>query len=422
MDPVPMLKAALVLLTLAALGGVAMGVIRLGGNANPPNWLAMLHGLLAAMALGLLLYAYVIGGVPAVAAWALLLFLVAGLGGAYLNLRYHARAVLLPKGIMLVHAVIAVVGYVLLLMAVLAGPSYAQTVRPIHVLVPFAPGGASDTYARIAAQKITEQTGRPFVVENKAGAGGRICWEAGAKSAPDGTTAVMIDATYTMLPGLFDKLPWDVSADLVPAAIIAQTPFIIVASPEAKLNTLQALIAEARRRPGKLNFGSSGVGSVNHVVTALFLHEAGIQVTHIPYKGMSDASVALQGGQVDMMIAASPTALGSIRGGKALPLAVSTAERSPAFPDVPTASETGVRYVVTNWFGYAVPKGTPKAAIDALRDDVVRAMAAPDVRAKLAAQGAQPSTFTPEQFAAFLKDETARWTGVIKSAGIKLEQ
>ena len=120
MDPVPMMKAALVLLTLAALGGVAMGVIRLGGNANPPNWLAMLHGLLAAMALGLLLYAYVIGGMPAVASWALLLFLVAGLGGAYLNLRYHARAVLLPKGIVVVHAVVAVAGYVLLLMAVLA--------------------------------------------------------------------------------------------------------------------------------------------------------------------------------------------------------------------------------------------------------------------------------------------------------------
>ena len=307
-------------------------------------------------------------------------------------------------------------------LASLAAVSHAQSGRPIRVLVPFAPGGASDTYARIAAQKITEQTGKALVVENKTGAGGRICWETGAKSAPDGTTAVMIDATYAMLPGLFDKLPWDVSGDLVPAAVIAQTPFVIVASPESKLKTLPALVAEARQRPGKLNFGSSGVGSVNHVVTALFLHDAGIEVTHIPFKGMSDASVALQGGQVDMMIAASPTALGSIRGGKALPLAVSTAERSPAFPDVPTASEAGVRYVVTNWFGFAVPKGTPKAAIDALRNDVVRAMAAPEVRAKLAAQGAEPSTFTPEQFAAFLKDETGRWTGVIKSAGIKLEQ
>ena len=307
-------------------------------------------------------------------------------------------------------------------LASLAAASQAQTARPIRILVPFAPGGASDTYARIAAQKITEQTGKAFVVENKTGAGGRICWEAGAKSAPDGTTAVMIDATYAMLPGLFDKLPWDVSGDLVPAAIIAHTPFVIVASPESKLKTLQALVDEARQRPGKLNFGSAGVGSVNHVVTALFLHDAGIQVTHIPFKGMSDASVALQGGQVDMMITASPTALGPVRGGKALPLAVSTAERSPAFPDVPTASEAGVRYVVTNWFGFAVPKGTPKAAIETLRNDVVRAMATPEVRAKLAAQGAEPSTFTPGEFAAFLKDETVRWTGVIKSAGIKLEQ
>jgi tripartite-type tricarboxylate transporter receptor subunit TctC len=309
------------------------------------------------------------------------------------------------------------------ILALLAAASHAQPApRATRILVPFAPGGASDTYARIAAQKITERTGKSFVVENRTGAGGRICWEAGAKSAPDGATLVLIDATYPMLPGLFEKLPWDVSADLVPAAMIAQTPFVIVASPEAKIRTLRALIDEARSNPGKLNFGSAGVGSVNHVVTALFLHEAGIQVTHIPYKGMSDASVALQGGQVEMMIAASPTALGSIRGGKAIPLAVSTAERSAAFPDVPTASASGVNYVVSNWFGFAVPKGTPKALVDTLRNEVVLAMAAPEVREKLAAQGAEPSSFTPEQFAAFLKDETRRWTEVIKSAGIKVEQ
>jgi tripartite-type tricarboxylate transporter receptor subunit TctC len=135
---------------------------------------------------------------------------------------------------------------------------------------------------------------------------------------------------------------------------------------------------------------------------------------------MSDASVAVQSGQVDMMIAASPTALGSIRAGKAIALAVSTAARSPALPDVPTATESGVDYVATNWFGFAVPKGTPKASIDALRNDVVRAMASPDVRQKLAAQGAEPSQFTPEQFAAFVREETERWTAVIRSAGIRI--
>ena len=161
---------------------------------------------------------------------------------------------------------------------------------------------------------------------------------------------------------------------------------------------------------------------MNHVVTALFLHDAGIDVTHIPYKGMSEASVGLQGGQVDMMIAASPTALGSIRGGKALPLAVSTAARSPAFPDVPTATESGVDYVVTNWFGYAVPKGTPRAIIDRCATTWCAPWRRRTCVEKLAAQGAEPSSFTAEQFAAFLKDETRRWTEVIRTSGIKVEQ
>jgi len=299
----------------------------------------------------------------------------------------------------------------------------AQTAsRPLRILVPFSAGGASDTYTRIAALKIAEQTGKSFVVENRTGAGGRIAWEAAAKSAPDGTTAALIDATYPMLPGLYEKLPWDVAGDLVPAAMIVQTPFVIIVNAGSKLESLSALIAEARARPGKLNFGSAGIGSVNHVVSELFKVNARVNLTHIPYKGMSDASVALQAGQIDLIIAASPTALGPIKGGKARGLAVSTAQRSAAFPGVPTALEQGVDYVVTNWFGFAFPKGTPKEAIKALRDDVVRALAAPEVREKLAAQGAEPLNFTPEEFAQFLKEDTRRWTGVIKASGIRVEQ
>jgi tripartite-type tricarboxylate transporter receptor subunit TctC len=315
----------------------------------------------------------------------------------------------------------------LLLAAVLvlcSAESQAQNAaRPIRIVVPFAAGGASDTYSRLAALKINEQTGKSFVVENRTGAGGRIAWETAAKAAPDGTTIALIDATYPMLPGLFEnRLPWDVATDLVPAAMIAQTPFVITVSTGSKLKTLAELVAEAKARPGKLNYGSAGVGSVNHIVTALFLHDAGINVTHIPYKGMSDASVALQGGQVDLIVAASPTALGSIKGGKARALAVSTAQRSPALAGVPTATEAGVPYVVTNWFGFAVPKGTPAAFMKTLRDDVVRATSAPDVREKLAAQGAEPSSFTPEEFQAFLKDETRRWGEVIRQSGIRIEQ
>jgi len=310
-----------------------------------------------------------------------------------------------------------------LVLCLYAATPYAQApAKPIHVLVPFAAGGASDTYSRLAALKINEQTGKTFIVENRTGAGGRICWEAAAKSAPDGTTIALIDATYPMLPGLFANLPWNVATDLVPAAMIAQTPFVITVSTESRLKSLRELVAEAKARPGKLNYGSSGVGGVNHVVTALFLHDAGINLTHIPYKGMSDASVALHGGQVDLIIAASPTALGSIKGGKARALAVSTAQRSAALPGVPTATEAGVPYVVTNWFGFAVPKGTPAAFVKALRDDVVRATSAPDVREKLAAQGAEPSSFTPDEMQKFLKDETRRWGEVIREAGIKVEQ
>jgi tripartite-type tricarboxylate transporter receptor subunit TctC len=310
-----------------------------------------------------------------------------------------------------------------LLLALFAGLASAQTPqRPLRVFVPFSAGGASDTYSRLAALKITEQTGRPIVVENRTGAGGRISWEAVAKSAPDGATAGLIDATYAMLPGLFEKLPWDVASDLVPAAMVCQTPFVITVSAQSKLNTLADLIAEARARPGKLNFGSSGIGGVNHVVSALFLHDAHIDLAHIPYKGMGDAVVALQAGQIDLIVTASPTALGPVKGGKARALAVSTAQRSAAFPGVPTAAESGVPdYVVTNWFGFAFPKGTPREIVDALHRDVQRALSSPDVREKLAAQGAEPSSYTPDEFARFLKDDTRRWTGIIRASGIRIE-
>src|SRR5215472_18815413 len=177
--------------------------------------------------------------------------------------------------------------YIAFVLLLTTGAAWSQTPqRPLRVLVPFSAGGASDTYSRLAALKITEQTGRPVVVENRTGAGGRISWEAVARSAPDGTTAGLIDATYAMLPGLFDKLPWDVASDLVPSAMVCQTPFVVTVGAQSKLKSLADLIAEARARPGKLNYGSSGVGGVNHVVTALFLHDAHIDLTHIPYKGM----------------------------------------------------------------------------------------------------------------------------------------
>ena len=180
------------------------------------------------------------------------------------------------------------------LLGILAAVCQAQP-RPTRVLVPFAPGGASDVYTRMATSKITELTGKTFVVENRTGAGGRIAWEAAAKAPADGSTIVLIDATYPMLPGLFDKLGWDVSGDLVPAALIAMTPFVVVASTQSKLTTLPALIKEARARPGKLNYGSAGVGSVTHVVAALLCTARASMSRTCPMR-MSDVSAALQGG------------------------------------------------------------------------------------------------------------------------------
>ena len=295
-------------------------------------------------------------------------------------------------------------------------------VKPMRIIVPFAVGGASDTYTRLVAQKITEQTGKTVIVENKTGAGGRIAFDFVAHAAPDGLTVGLIDATYAMLPGLFPVLPWDINQDLIPVVMVAQTPFVIVVGAEAKFSTYQELARAALAQPGRLNYGSAGVGSVNHIVTERFRSNAKIDITHIPYKGMSEASVALLSGNVDLIVAASPTAIGQIKSGKVRPLAVTTAKRSPVLPDVPAVTEVGLSdFVVTNWFGFAVPKGTPKEMMDTLHQDVMRAVAAPDVKEKLLLQGAEASTFSTQQFSDFVKNETDLWTKVTKDNNIKIE-
>ena len=294
--------------------------------------------------------------------------------------------------------------------------------KPMRIIVPFAVGGASDTYTRLVAQKITEQTGKTVIVENKTGAGGRIAFDFVAHAAPDGLTVGLIDATYAMLPGLFPVLPWDINQDLIPVVMVAQTPFVLVVGAETKFSTFQDLSQAALAQPSKLNYGSAGVGSVNHIVTERFRSNAKIDITHIPYKGMSEASVALLSGNVDLIIAASPTAIGQIKSGKVRPLLVTTAKRSPVLPDVPAVTEVGLSdFVVTNWFGFAVPKGTPNEIMATLYQDVMRAVSAPDVKEKLLLQGAEASTFSSQEFKDFVKKETALWTQVTKDNNIKIE-
>jgi len=310
----------------------------------------------------------------------------------------------------------------LALIAVAATAAAQYPTKPVKVIVPFAVGGTGDIVARLVAIKLTEQTGQPFVVENRTGAGGRIGYEAAAKSTSDGYTLAATDATYTMLPGLYETLGWDQAADLVPVTISAQSPFAVIVSPTTKIKTLAHLIEQAKVNPGKITFGSAGIGSVNHIVTELFEREAKIDLLHVPYKGMGDAMTGLLSGSVDLLITALPTAIPHINSGKAVPLAVTSAQRSAALPNVPTVRESGVPgYVAANWFGLTAPKGTAPQAIEYIRKEVVRALAAPDVKERLAALGLEPSGISPEELGKILQEDTKRWTDVIRAAGIKPE-
>ena len=314
----------------------------------------------------------------------------------------------------------------LLLAVLLVASSLAMAAeypsKPVKIIVPFAVGGTGDIVARIIALAMGKDTGAAFIVENRTGAGGRIGYEAGARSAGDGYTFVATDATYTMLPGLYGKLNWDQANDLVPVTISAQAPFVVIVGPAAQTKTLPDLLAYAKANPGKITYGSAGIGSVNHIVTELFKREAGIDITHVPYKGMGEAMTGLLSGTVDLIITALPTAIPHIKSGKAVPLAVTSAKRSSALPDVPTVAESGVpRYVAGNWFGLTAPKGTPKEAIDYIHREVVKALTTPEVKERLAAQGAEPSGITPQEMGKMLVEDTKRWTNVITSAGIKAE-
>ena len=308
------------------------------------------------------------------------------------------------------------------IVAAVAGLAQAQYPdKPIRIMVPFVAGGVSDNVARQVALKITEQTGKSFVVENRAGAGGRIGYEAGAKAAPDGYTIMATDATYTMLPGIFGaKLNFE-HGDLTPVLLIAQMPFVLAVKSDSKIKTLQDLVAQARANPNKINYGSSGNGGVNHLVTELFARSAGISMQQIPYKGMGDAVVGLLGDQVDLLVTAMPTGLPHVKSGKMTALAVSSARRAAAAPQIPTATEQGVPFVSNNWVGFTVPKGSPREAYEWLSKSVLAAMATPDLIARIHAMGAEPNLLVGDEYGKMIQGETARWTEVIRAAGIKVE-
>ena len=294
--------------------------------------------------------------------------------------------------------------------------------KPVKLIVPYAPGGTTDFAARQIAQKLTEQTGKSFFVENKAGASGLIGTDVVAKSPADGATFQINDTTYAMLPHLFKKLPWDHGKDLIPVTIIAQTPLVLVVSEKSPHKTMQELIAFAKKNPGKLNYGSGGVGSSTHLGGELFKDAAKIDATHVPFKGAGEAMLNVVSGSVDFLVTAAPTAIPQVNGGRIRALAVTSPARIATLANVPTTMEAGLKdFNATNWFGIAAPKGTPQPVIDKLHSEVKKALASPDLAKRFADQGAEPGGISPVEFQTFVKAETERWGKIIRAAGVKPE-
>lgn len=309
--------------------------------------------------------------------------------------------------------------------AVLAGAAHvsAQSYpsKPIRFLVGFPPGGTNDIVARIVAPKLSEYLGQQVVVENRGGANTAIATEIAARSAPDGYTIMLNAPGHATNPSLI-KLNFDSIKDFAFITLIAQSQNLLVVHPSLPVRNVKELIALSKKRPGDINYGSSGVGTTVHLSAELFKYMTGINWVHIPYKGGGPGLVALLSGEVSLYFGNVPTVIRQARAGKLRALATTGPKRTPAAPDIPTVAEAGVPgYEVTTFYGLSAPAKTPKPILDRLHAETVRALKSPDVREKLQGLGADPVGNTQEQYAAFMTNEIAKWAKVIKAAGIKAE-
>jgi tripartite-type tricarboxylate transporter receptor subunit TctC len=309
----------------------------------------------------------------------------------------------------------------LLLVGTMAAPLCAQTYpnKPIRLILPMAAGGPTDILGRIIAQKLAERLGQPVVTENRPGAGGNIGVEIAAKAGPDGYTILFTSTALATSPSLYKKLNFDPIKDLAPIALVAESPNVVLIHPSLPVKNLKELAEYAKKRPGKLNFSSGGIGVTTHLAGELFNILANTKIVHVPYKGGGPALIALVGGEVDMQIIGPSVALPQIQAGKVRALAVLSKERLPSLPTVPTAKEAGMdTFEVTSWFGILVPAGTPRDIITRLNAEWVKIAAMPDTKEKMEKAGFEPMSGTPDQFAEFIKAEIMRWATVIKEANI----
>jgi tripartite-type tricarboxylate transporter receptor subunit TctC len=293
--------------------------------------------------------------------------------------------------------------------------------RPVHVIVGFPPGGAADTLARLLGQWLSERLGQPFIIENRPGAAGNIATEAAVKSPADGYTLLLVVANNAVNATLYDKLNFNFIRDIAPVASVARVPGSLDVNPSVPVRTVPEFIAYAKANPGKLNMGSSGVGSPQHVSGELFKMMTGVDLVHVPYRGGALAVADLLAGQVQVVFDVLPESVGHIRAGKLRSLAVTTATRSEALPEVPTISDFVVGFETSAWFGIGAPRNTPIAIIDKLNIEINAALANPKLEARFADLGATVAPGSSSDFGKLIVDETEKWAKVIKFSGIKAD-
>lgn len=294
--------------------------------------------------------------------------------------------------------------------------------RPITMIVPFPPGGPTDLVARVIAQKMSESLGQPVVIDNKGGANGNLGAMVAVRAPADGYTLLYNTSSITLSPALYKNLGYDVQRDLAPVALVAVVPLALVVAPNVPANTVKEFIAYAKANPGKLSYGSAGNGNVTHLGAFQFVQANGIDAVHIPYKGSAPADIDLAGGQIQFMTDTVNSVMAFVRDKRMKMLAVTTAKRMALFPDVPTLAESGMPgFEVGAWQGLMVPANTPKPVIERLNAEVMKALQTPEVRQKLALQGAEPLGSTPEAYGAYVQKELTRWASVVKQTGVTLE-
>ena len=320
------------------------------------------------------------------------------------------------------HGVAAAVAAAVAAMAPAVGAAERFPDRPIRMIAPFSAGGGADTVARATAQKLTELLSQQVIVDNRPGASNIIGTDLTAKAAPDGYTIMIANSVHTINAGLSRKLPYDSIRDFAPVSLVATTPFMMIVNPALPVKSVRDLVTLAKSKPGQLNYASPGAGTAAHLAAELFKLEAGVDILHVPYKGISQALTDTIAGTTQVMILSPSTALAQAKAGRVRALAVTTAKRSDAMPDIPTMQEGGVKgYEFTSWYGLVAPRAVPRPIIAKLNATVVNALQQKDLRERLESTGAEPQSSTPQQFGELLKREIGKFTSLVQRARLKID-